>query len=101
MPSFIRRYIMGLIGVGIIIIWATLCYKGFCQCLSKPLLFVGAMTFETYLIHVVIKEIIDINQWWCLLPSWIWYIIVLLMTLPIAWGLVKVAEFIKIKFKLN
>ena len=99
-PAFIRRYILGAVGVGIIVIWATLRNKGWLKRLAKPLMFVGTMTFETYLIHVIIKEIININNWWSVCPTWMWYIIVLVLTIPLAWCLIKLADAIKKKFKL-
>ena len=99
-PAFIRRYILGGVGIGIIVIWTTLRNKGWLTHVSKPLMFVGAMTFETYLIHVIIKEIIDINHWWSVCPTWLWYVIVLALTIPLAWCLIKLTDFIKKKFKL-
>ena len=45
------------------------------------------------------KEIIDINGWWCLCPTWLWYIIVLGLTIPLAWCLTKLTDIIKKKFK--
>ncbi len=99
-PAFIRRYVLGAVGIGIIVIWTTIRNKGWLKHLSKPLVFVGAMTFETYLIHVVIKEIIDINEWWSTCPTWLWYVIVLALTIPLAWCLTKLTDIIKKKFKL-
>lgn len=99
-PTFIRRYILGTVGIGIIVIWTTIRNKGCLRHIAKPLMFVGAMTFETYLIHVVIKEIIGINGWWSVCPTWMWYIIVLVLTIPLAWCLIKLTDAIKKKFKL-
>ena len=59
-----------IIAVGIIVIWATLRNNGKLKPLSKPLLFVGAMTYETYIMHVIIKEVVDINNLWTVLPVW-------------------------------
>ena len=99
-PAFIRRYILGAVGIGIIMIWTTLRNKGWLRHIAKPLMFVGAMTFETYLIHVIIKEVINIYKWWSFCPTWLWYIIVLALTIPLAWCLTKLTDIIKKKFKL-
>lgn len=99
-PAFIRRYILGAVGIAIIVIWATFRNRGWLKHIAKPLKFVGAMTFETYMLHVIIKEIIDINGWWCLCPTWLWYIIVLALTIPLSWCLIKLTDFIKNKLKL-
>jgi peptidoglycan/LPS O-acetylase OafA/YrhL len=99
-PAFLRRYILGGVGIGIIVIWTTLRNRGWFKHIAKPLLFVGAMTFETYLIHVIIKEIIDINEWWSVCPTWLWYVIVLVLTIPLAWCLTKLTDSIKKKFRL-
>lgn len=99
-PAFIRRYVLGSVGIGIIVIWTTIRNRGRLKHIAKPLMFVGAMTFETYLIHVIIKEIIDINEWWSFCPTWLWYLIVLALTIPSAWCLTKLTDIIKKKFKL-
>lgn len=101
MDSYIRRYLMGVAGIGIIIIWSFLRNENHFMSTSKLLSFVGAISFETYLIHVIIKEIVDIKEWWDILPTWLWYIVVITLTIPFAWLLSKIALKIKKYLKLD
>lgn len=94
----INRYLCGIMGICIIVVYGFLrkCIPiGF---ISKALTWLGAISFEIYIVHVFMLRVIKHSQWWDHIPYIaVWYMIVLAATVAISKLVSAVSALIKLK----
>ena len=84
-PTMWIRYLYGALAVCMVISYGFMRHKNFLVFISRPLKFVGKISFEVYLIHVLLIRIITFYDWWNILPwSQMWYFVIIIITIPLA-----------------
>jgi peptidoglycan/LPS O-acetylase OafA/YrhL len=83
-PMILMRYVLGIVGLSIIIIYGFIREKFELNIFSKSLKWIGALSFEIYVIHIFIINVVNYLDLWSFLPTVAWYILFLLIPILFA-----------------
>ena len=91
-PIMMVRYLYGIAVVPFLILTtflfdACLNYIKWFKALYKFCEWIGELSLEVYIIHVIIIRLIHYYDYFNLLPSLLWYVLIPIATLPLAYGL--------------
>lgn len=92
LPLIFIRYLYCPIGVAIIISYAYFRKVVKLNLVWKALALIGSISFELYIVHVIVKRIIVITDSWQLVNETWWWVIIPAVSLPIAMLLQKVTR---------
>ncbi len=83
-PIILVRYIYGVMGVCIILVYAYIRKQKLTNFLGVIFAWLGKISLEIYVVHVFILRIISGNSLWNALPAWCWYVVLLSFSVLLA-----------------
>ncbi len=95
----ITRYIYGVIGICAIVVYGFFRELVNIKLLGKILLWFGGISFEIYILHVLLIRIVRYNEWWGLIPRVLWYIVIPLISVALAKAVSMLCDYIYSKRK--
>lgn len=107
LPWPIIRYLNGIMGVCVVIVYSWIRHRGLLQFLGRPLKWVGSISLELYIVHVLAKRLIEAADGWGFMPWWAWYLLFPAASIAVSWILhlivnpQKVIRFFRKKERLS
>ena len=84
LPAFLKRYVLAFIGLCIIIFYSWVRNRFQMKILACILGFCGLISLEIYILHSYVIRILSYLDVWSSLPRFLWYVLFLVITIPLA-----------------
>ena len=93
----LTRYMYGVIGICIVIVYGFVRELIDIRFLSRILVWLGGISLEIYIVHVLIIRIVRNNDWWSAMPKALWYIVIPAASLLLAKAVSIICRYIYVK----
>ncbi len=97
----LTRYIYGVISICAVILYGFVRNLIDIKILARMLAWLGGISFEIYVVHVLIVRVIRYNDWWGAMPKVFWYILIPVVSLPLAKCVSIICSYISTKRRSN